>query len=539
MHKNSKPACAGQNLQAAGEVEAALTPEGMLDFHIATPDDMAIEQLRGERLRMLKDLGSWSIPNGKDESTVPDDSSEPSESPDLLEAREQEQAGRFQWLINPVGDSSSQQLFDPAADRAVLEHQGVEFLRLCRALIMRLADPADALVAEAIAAFGPAVTAQLLVTGEGISQRVWDAGEPDPLLHEVLLERSPQYRPGEHSSDRAELEKGLASRHKRWARRALSLARECELAAACGVWLAIPEDVDYPYALNDLGPAAPYGLWAVGSRAKLEVLTEEHYRSIAFVGSRDASQYGQSVTAHLTAELVERGCIIISGGAYGVDIAAHRAALGVGAGRLPTVALMAGGLDHFYPMQNAATLRVIAHEGLVLSEVSIGYSPTRWRFLERNRLIAALAGHVVVAEARWRSGALNTAHHALELGRELWAVPGQIDAPNSVGCNRLLHDGHAQILTEVDDLVAAGSGFDAQREEDRAGGAADPLDALNEVQGRVWDALAPTTYRTVDEVAVRVGLSARVVMLELGALEHAGLAQTKGAGWRKVRAATG
>ena len=108
---------------------------------------------------------------------------------------------------------------------------------------------------------------------------------------------------------------------------------------------------------------------------------------------------------------------------------------------------------------------MIARDALVLSEVSIGNTPTRWRFLERNRLIAALAAHTVVAEARWRSGALNTAHHALEIGRQVWAVPGQIDAPNSVGCNRLIRDAHAQILTEAQDLLEAGAGFDAERED--------------------------------------------------------------------------
>ena len=315
--------------------------------------------------------------------------------------------------------------------------------------------------------------------------------------------------------------------------------REYELALACGAWLAIPEDDDYPRSLDDLGPAAPYGLWGKGERSKLWVLADHHHSSVALVGSRDATQYGQAVTAHLSSELAEHGCTIISGGAYGVDIAAHRAALGAGTGKLPTVALMAGGLDHFYPAQNTATLQVIARDALVLSEVSIGNTPTRWRFLERNRLIAALAAHTVVAEARWRSGALNTAHHALEIGRQVWAVPGQIDAPNSVGCNRLIRDAHAQILTEAQDLLEAGAGFDAEREDSaQDAGVQYPTDSLTEAQNRLWDSLAVTAYRTVDDIAVRVGLDARTVMLQLGALDRLGLAQSNGQGWRKVRLKT-
>ena len=200
---------------------------------------------------------------------------------------------------------------------------------------------------------------------------------------------------------------------------------------------------------------------------------------------------------------------------------------------------MAGGLDHFYPAQNTATLQVIARDALVLSEVSIGNTPTRWRFLERNRLIAALAAHTVVAEARWRSGALNTAHHALEIGRQVWAVPGQIDAPNSVGCNRLIRDAHAQILTEAQDLLEAGAGFDAEREDTaQDAGEQYPTDSLTEAQNRLWDSLAVTAYRTVDDIAVRVGLDARTVMLQLGALDRLGLAQSNGQGWRKVRLKT-
>src|SRR6185312_3472621 len=123
--------------------------------------------------------------------------------------------------------------------------------------------------------------------------------------------------------------------------------------------------------------------------------------------------------------LAQRGFTIISGGAYGIDAHAHRSALAAGSsGSLPTIAVMAGGVDRFYPSGNEDLLRAVANQGAVLAEVPPGSAPTRYRFLQRNRLIAALASVTVVVEARWRSGALNTAHHAESLGRAVGAVPG-------------------------------------------------------------------------------------------------------------------
>lgn len=436
-------------------------------------------------------------------------------------------------VYNPYFGPDSLEIFSPDAPEETRQGWGLEYIRLCRTYLMRVAEPADAVIAEGLFSLGPAITAHLLAHGGPVPAQVWDSGETDPVLGRILLERMPLYTPGEHSMTLEEFSRTFATRRKRWQRRALAVVRECELAIECGVWLAIPEDNDYPGGLTDLGPKMPYGLWGTGERGRLGWLARQQQRSIAFVGSRDATQYGQSATARLAGELAENGCIIISGGAYGIDIVAHRAGLGAGVGKVPTVALMAGGLDHFYPAQNAQTLRVIARDGLVLSEVSIGNTPTRWRFLERNRLIAALAGHTVVAEARWRSGALNTAHHALELGREVWAIPGQVDSPNSVGTNRLIRDSHARILIDTADIIEAEEGFNAEREEpivDRNSA----LDALSPAQGRLWDTLGLRTYRTVDTIASRVGLPARTVMLELAALDRCGLAQTDGVGWRKI-----
>ena len=176
-------------------------------------------------------------------------------------------------------------------------------------------------------------------------------------------------------------------------------------------------------------------------------------------------------------------------------------------------------------------------EGLILSEVSIGNTPTRWRFLERNRLIAALSHDIVVVEARWRSGALNTARHGLEIGRELWAVPGNINSPNSVGCHRLIRDGHAHILSEIQDILEAREGFDALQEEKQSHDHEQStiLDTMSEAQGRLWDMMSPRAYRSAEELAGHIGLPLRGTMVELSQLAQQGLAETDGFGWRKIR----
>ena len=321
-----------------------------------------------------------------------------------------------------------------------------------------------------------------------------------------------------------------------------TLNAEAHMAATCGAWLVTPADPLWPPQLNDLGPARPYGLWCRGdSRHLMDVAAAP---SVALVGSRDPSIYGTEATTHLAAELARRGYTVISGGAMGIDIAAHRAALTQQGSDLPTIAFMAGGLDRLYPAQNSDALNMIVDRGLIMSEVSVGNTPTRWRFLERNRLIAALARHTIVVEARWRSGALNTARHAMEIGRTLWAVPGQINSPNSVGTNRLLRDGLAQTLTEAADILeydaAAGFELGAEHESEwdpASAASSTALDELTERQGRVWDDLSPRSYRGVDEIAAALGLSARDVMADLFHLGRYGLAESSGTSWRKVRPA--
>ena len=482
----------------------------------------------------------------------------------LEELNQQEQPGenlQGERLEPAAGTTSSGSepapLFNPALSTEELEAACREYIRCCTAQLMRYAEPADELVVESLTTLGAPLTLHYLLTGHIPDEQTWEHGEPDEQLSEFLRSvgapaegesalfssANGYYTPGEHQLSRDKFGKALATRRLRWNRRMeRTLNAEAHMAATCGAWLVTPADPLWPPQLNDLGPARPYGLWCRGdSRHLLDVASAP---SVALVGSRDPSIYGTEATTHLAAELARRGYTVISGGAMGIDIAAHRAALTQQGSDLPTIAFMAGGLDRLYPAQNSDALNMIVDRGLIMSEVSVGNTPTRWRFLERNRLIAALARHTIVVEARWRSGALNTARHAMEIGRTLWAVPGQINSPNSVGTNRLLRDGLAQTLTEAADILeydaAAGFELGAEHESEwdpASAASSTALDELTERQGRVWDDLSPRSYRGVDEIAAALGLSARDVMADLFHLGRCGLAESSGTSWRKVRPA--
>ena len=456
---------------------------------------------------------------------------------------------------DPAPLSNPAPLFNPALSAQEVEVACREYIRCCTAQLMRYAEPADELVVESLATLGAPLTLHYLLTGHIPDEHTWEHGEPDTQLSKFLhsvgapaegesalfCSANGYYTPGEHQMSRDKFGKALATRRLRWNRRMeRTLNAEAHMAATCGAWLVTPADPLWPPQLNDLGPTRPYGLWCRGdSRHLLDVASAP---SVALVGSRDPSIYGTEATTHLAAELARRGYTVISGGAMGIDIAAHRAALTQQGSDLPTIAFMAGGLDRLYPAQNSDALNMIVDRGLIMSEVSVGNTPTRWRFLERNRLIAALARHTIVVEARWRSGALNTARHAMEIGRTLWAVPGQINSPNSVGTNRLLRDGLAQTLTEAADILEydAAAGFELGTEHESEWdqvASSSALDELTERQGRVWDDLSLRSYRGVDEIAAALGLSARDVMADLFHLGRCGLAESSGTSWRKVRPA--
>src|SRR6478735_9090910 len=156
------------------------------------------------------------------------------------------------------------------------------------------------------------------------------------------------------------------------------------------------------------------------------------------------------MSAEVSSGLVDRGYTIVSGAALGIDGHAHRAAL---ANRGGTIAVLAGGLDRFYPAAHDALLKRIVEHGAVVTEVPMGTPPTKWRFLQRNRLIAAISGATVVIEAGWRSGSLNTAGHAAALGRPLGALPGPVTSSASAGCHRMIREMDAVCVTTVDEMA--------------------------------------------------------------------------------------
>ncbi len=300
-------------------------------------------------------------------------------------------------------------------------------------------------------------------------------------------------------------------------------------AARYGVRLLVPGDPAWPAGFEDLGPHAPLALWLRGNDSTLVSAAT----SIALVGARAATGYGEHVAMEASAGLVDRGYTIVSGAAYGIDGMAHRAAL---ASSGQTIAVLAGGVDRFYPSGHEALLTRIVEEGAVVSELPCGAAPTKWRFLQRNRLIAAMSCATVVLEAGWRSGSLNTAGHAAALGRPLGAVPGPVTSAASAGCHRLIREFDAVCVTNADEmaelapLVLKAPGPESAHESGEATGS-------GAEQLRVTDALSVRSARLVDDIAARSGLSIASVQGVLGAMQLEGSASERSSGWVKVTAA--
>ena len=327
----------------------------------------------------------------------------------------------------------------------------------------------------------------------------------------------------------------LAKAMERWAPRLKSSVALVALkqAARYSVRLVVPGDECWPQGLGDLGDHAPIALWLRGNESTLASAGQ----SIALVGARAATGYGEHVTMEASAGLVDRGYTIVSGAAYGIDGMAHRAAL---ASSGQTIAFLAGGVDRFYPSGHEALLTRIVEVGAVVSELPCGQPPTRWRFLQRNRLIAAASRATVVLEAGWRSGSLNTAGHAAALGRPLGAVPGPVTSAASAGCHRLIRDFGATCVTSADEMAelvplleGASSGADDHPQPEQRGSDQRGSEQRSSDQVRVLDALAPRSARSVEDVAGRAGLSVAQVQTVLGTLELDGVVVERENGWVK------
>jgi DNA processing protein len=264
-------------------------------------------------------------------------------------------------------------------------------------------------------------------------------------------------------------------------------------------------DDDYPLALRTLDPR-PAVLYVAGDGTALEE------RAVAIVGTRRASGYGLSTANDLGSELAEAGVVVVSGLALGIDGAAHRAAIAVG-GR--SVGVLPSPLDRIYPPRHRELARdLVRARGALVTEIPIGASIGRPDFARRNRLIAGLVAAVIVVEAPDRSGALLTAAAAAAIGRELYAVPGPIDAMSSRGCNRLIADQQAEIVTSAAAVL---------RQIGVARGAQPPaVAALSEVEGQVLRRLLERSG-SIEELVDRTGHPPASVASALTLLETRGL----------------
>lgn len=362
-----------------------------------------------------------------------------------------------------------------------------------------IAEPGDRLAGRLVAALG---------AGRALTTLV-ERWEPARVVDAVTEADAEPLAPAE-----------VASAVERWQPRLASATALVALkqAARYGVRLMTPGHPLWPAGLDDLGHHAPLALWARGNDATLASLSQ----SIALVGARAATGYGEHVTMEASAGLVDRGYTIVSGAAYGIDGMAHRAAL---ASRGQTLAYLAGGVDRFYPSGHDALLARIVESGAVVSELPCGAQPTKWRFLQRNRLISATAQATVVLEAGWRSGSLNTAGHAAALGRPLGAVPGPVTSAASAGCHRLIREFDAVCVTnaqEMAELAPVGSA---------ALGAAAPAKGPTSATVRVLDALSARSPRVTADVAARAGLSLPETQSVLGLLQLEGTVAERERGW--------
>lgn len=322
--------------------------------------------------------------------------------------------------------------------------------------------------------------------------------------------------------------KGVA--HYRARLTLLDVDLDLHVAAGCGTRLLVPGDEEWPPQLADLGAGEPLLLWVDG----LPDLAATTRRSVALVGSRACSAYGQRVAGDLGAGLADRGWTVVSGGAYGVDAAAHRGALAVDG---CTVAVLACGVDVTYPAAHEQLLSLVRRSGAVVSELGPGSRPTRRRFLDRNRLIAALGRGTVVVEAAIRSGARNTATHADRLSRPVMAVPGLVTSTSSGGCHEMIRNEGALLVTDASDVVEVVGDLGADTAPSRRGETR-PEDALDQLTLRVLEALPMRSFATPDGVGTVAGLDGRSVLRGLALLASAGLAETRGGAWRRAAAHT-
>ncbi|WP_412747069.1 DNA-processing protein DprA [Krasilnikovia sp. MM14-A1004] len=335
--------------------------------------------------------------------------------------------------------------------------------------------------------------------------RLLSGDNPDPALRAAVLART-------GSADPRRLAEAALRRAKR-----------------LGARVVIPADAEWPRRVEELSTLEldsggrishdtrpPLCLWVRGGR----LLDESFHRSVAVVGARAATGYGNHVTTDIAYGLAEQGWSVVSGGAFGIDAAAHRAALAAGG---LTVAVLACGVDRPYPVGNTALFERIADAGLLISEWPPGSDPLRHRFLIRNRVIAAATVGTVVVEAAARSGAVQTMGRVLALRRKAMVVPGPITSAMSVGCHRLLRaDPAARLVTNLQQVLEE-VGSIGEYYADSPRGRVHDRDTLDEESALVLEAVPRRGVASPDQLAATAGLSLRTVLRRLSLLEMAAL----------------
>lgn len=351
-----------------------------------------------------------------------------------------------------------------------------------------VAEPGDRLAAMVIDHFGPAKAFGLLIDN-----------------HPALLD----FDSADHNGI------GMQAGIDRWYARATSgnIERAITQLHRFGIHTVVPLDDEWPAErLARLGLSAP---WVLFGRGDISLLADPQI--VGIVGARAATGYGEHVTIEMAAGLSDRKMTIVSGAAHGIDGHAHRATLD---SRGRTIAVMAGGLDRLFPAGHEALLARIVESGLVVSDMPPGTMPTKWRFLQRNRIIAALSDVVVVVEAGWRSGSLNTAGHAKDIGVTVAAVPGPVTSAASAGCHRLISSFGAELVTSAEDVAGLVPEL--------------PKLSHDEIATPLLDAMSKRTARTVADLAARAGLNILDVTNTLATLERDGDVKESERGWVRL-----
>ncbi len=370
--------------------------------------------------------------------------------------------------------------------------------RVARIALSFVAEPGDLVLGALLRACGPAEAFAAICDGR----------PPEPAVS----------GPGRIS--------GLGRAIGRWAARLGAVPAESRLAGweRAGIRVLCPGDPEWPTQLDVLGDARPLVLWLQGN-ADLRFAC---LRSVSVVGARAATGYGEHVATEMAAALAERGWAVISGGAYGIDASAHRAALGAEG---VTVAVLASGLSYGYPKGHHELFAAIAGQGVVLSEWPPDRAPSRPGFLVRNRVIAALSCGTVVVEAALRSGALSTARHARDLSRPLMAVPGPVTSRQSEGCHEIIREWGAVLVTRAQEVIEnvspAGEGLAARRR-----GPACSRDSLDPETTAVLEAIPARAGAGTAAIAITAGVDLSTAIRCLGALAAAGFIERCPRGWR-------